>query len=226
MRNTRDIWEREYEDRHAIPSSVRRDASKALVRSEHWLPNDATRVVELGCGNGRNLPWLSAAYPTASVIGVEFSQKAISEASEVVRETTNDVSVVEADVIAWLNDETGEPLDLVVDSYFSQHLIAESLWDDYVDGLRSRVSTNGVVYWSGVAVGDEYYSTVGRVVEENVVEDPANNVQKRLVDVGDVWGFFGDAFEPRAVSTFHFTDSVLGEPYRRRVVAGCFQRSE
>lgn len=115
-----DWWDQFYADRaRGVPFFV--DApDESLVGWHHdgLVVLDGARVLELGCGPGRNAVWM--ARHGASVDALDLSGTAIEWGRERAAEAAVDVNFVRADIFAWpgLRDD----YDLVYDSGCFHHL--------------------------------------------------------------------------------------------------------
>jgi SAM-dependent methyltransferase len=49
---------------------------------QRWAPDDLARIVEVGCGTGGTLRALSAAFPSATVLGIDPNEEALALARE------------------------------------------------------------------------------------------------------------------------------------------------
>jgi ubiquinone/menaquinone biosynthesis C-methylase UbiE len=90
-----------------MPPRFREKAAKRL----QLKPGD--RVLEIGCGTGRNLPPLQAAVgPTGTVYGVDISNGMLAEARELcARNRWSNVNLIQQDALEFL---APEPLDGVM----------------------------------------------------------------------------------------------------------------
>jgi len=69
------------------------------------------RVLEIGCGTGRNLSWLRSLWPGAELTGVELTDAMLEQAR---RRLPDAVKLIPADVLAW---QHGQKYDWVICSY-------------------------------------------------------------------------------------------------------------
>ncbi|UCN14715.1 methyltransferase domain-containing protein [Cellulomonas iranensis] len=115
-----DFWDRFYADRHRPVPFFRAVPDESLVawHADGRLPlGPGTRVLELGCGPGRNAVWL--AQQGCTVDALDLSATAVTWGRERATQAGVDVRFVRADVLTW---ETDRPYDLVVDSGCFHHL--------------------------------------------------------------------------------------------------------
>lgn len=90
-----------------VPSTLRQRAAQRL----HLKGGDS--VLELGCGTGRNLPYLrDAVGPTGMVYGVDLSAGMLAKASEMcARNQWDNVTLIQSDAVDF---EAPKPLDAVL----------------------------------------------------------------------------------------------------------------
>jgi SAM-dependent methyltransferase len=116
-----DFWDGFYADRGRGVPFFRwaPDESLAAWVADGALPlGPGTRVLELGCGPGRNAVWL--AQQGARVDALDLSTAALDWGRERAAEAGVDVTFVRADIFAW--QPPAEPYDLVYDSGCFHHL--------------------------------------------------------------------------------------------------------
>jgi S-adenosylmethionine-diacylgycerolhomoserine-N-methlytransferase len=86
----------------------------ALIRmaAEQLSPR---RILEVGCGTGRNLVGLARAFPEAEIVGLDLSPEMLNEASKKVAKFGSRVSLLQRAYSAPVSG--GDPFDLIVFSY-------------------------------------------------------------------------------------------------------------
>ncbi|WP_308161049.1 class I SAM-dependent methyltransferase [Cellulomonas sp. GbtcB1] len=116
-----DFWDRFYADRDRPVPFFRWAPDESLVAwaADGRLPlGPGTRVLELGCGPGRNAVWL--AQQGCAVDALDLSATAVAWGRERAAEAGVDVGFERADIFAW--QPPAEPYDLVYDSGCFHHL--------------------------------------------------------------------------------------------------------
>ncbi|HYQ74210.1 class I SAM-dependent methyltransferase [Cellulomonas sp.] len=116
-----DFWDRFYADRDRPVPFFRWAPDESLVAwaADGRLPlGPGTRVLELGCGPGRNAVWL--AQQGCTVDALDLSATAVAWGAERAAEAGVDVRFARADIFAWR--PPAEPYDLVYDSGCFHHL--------------------------------------------------------------------------------------------------------
>lgn len=217
--NERETWDEEYEDADAIPSSHRRQASRAVRSLAAVLDHDRIgRVLDMGCGNGRNAIFL--ADQGHDVTAIDFSEAAIELARQNIEQAgvSDHVSVRQEDVMEGLSCDDGA-VDLVLDAYVSCHFLDPGGRQRYWDEMDRVLADDGTVLWVGMSAADGYYSRLGDTdPREGIVVDPLNDVGKRLYSREELEEGFAPGFEAETVIDISFDDEVDGGTYRRRVL--------
>ncbi|WP_308281607.1 class I SAM-dependent methyltransferase [Cellulomonas sp. PS-H5] len=116
-----DFWDGFYADRDRPVPFFRWAPDESLVAwaADGRLPlGPGTRVLELGCGPGRNAVWL--AQQGCAVDALDLSATAVAWGRERAAEAGVDVRFARADIFAWR--PPAEPYDLVYDSGCFHHL--------------------------------------------------------------------------------------------------------
>jgi S-adenosylmethionine-diacylgycerolhomoserine-N-methlytransferase len=73
------------------------------------------RILEIGCGTGRNLVELARAFPSAEIVGVDLSGEMLKKAERKITHFGSRVSLVRCAYVEPLSN--GSPFDLIVFSY-------------------------------------------------------------------------------------------------------------
>ena len=213
------LWQREYEQLHAIPSSNRYNPSKALqLLSEHLCYSNFSQVLDLGCGPGRNSAYLAA--KGCNVTGVDFCQAALSMASDVALTPAVEgrMKVINADCNSIFPFHS-DSFDFVVDSYLSCHFLEDDTLLKFWDEVARVLNPEGYIYSTVFSVEDEYYqfalkSTHGAYP---FVTDPANGITKRLYSEQEFKKLLQIHFDITHFISYEFTDQVLGKSYMRKL---------
>lgn len=213
-------WDREYSRFRAIPSTIRRAASRALTQYSDLIDLKPGQVVlDLGCGNGRNA--IFAAEHGCDVYAIDFSSVAASECQERAR-----VAGV-SDRVHVYNQSFFDPLpvqesscNLILDLYISCHFMSIATREKYVLMMKRHLKPTGKVVSALLSNEDEYYRKLPRLSDGKVV-DPANDIAKKLFDEAEVPHAY-QGLEVRHLEVIEFEDVVLGQRYRRSVFAALF----
>lgn len=85
-----------------------------LIRlaAQHVRPR---RILEIGCGTGRNLVELARTFQSAEIVGVDLSAEMLKKAHKKIARYSSRVSLMQTAYLEPLSD--GDPFDLIVFSY-------------------------------------------------------------------------------------------------------------
>ena len=167
-----EIWNREYQEIRSIPSSTRRLPSKALLLFEKILDfNKPRRVLDAGCGNGRNAVYLGA--KGSHVVAVDFSSAALATVKSEVEPSGigHRISLEKVDLLDALPFSDGT-FDLCLDSYVSCHFTNNIDHTHYWSELSRVTRPGGHIFSSVFASDDEYYS---KLAKKQHVKSTRNN---------------------------------------------------
>lgn len=219
----RKLWDREYAQYNSIPSSDRDDPSRALMAAQSQLEYTSIDVaVDIGCGNGRNAVYL--ANKGVDVIALDFSTEAVAQTKRRVAQSSvsGSVEVLLSDITVGI-PVADNSIDLVVDSYFSCHLIGKSILNDYFSQVRRVIKSDGQLYWAGLGTRDEYYQNIiDSHPSENIIVDPINDIPKRLYDIRYLDVELPFEGSPVLATELLFEDTVSGDSYQRSIVSAVF----
>lgn len=221
VETSKEVWDREYDTFRAIPSSTRRLPSKALLLFSEILSfENMGRVLDAGCGPGRNSIYL--AKKGCEVDAIDFSHVALNELlNEAAKAKVSDkISSLYCELENDLpfNNDTHE---LALDSYVSCHFIDRALRQHYLSELARVLRPDGFLFSTQFSIDDEYYRSLirGDNNGRSVVIDPNNGVTKALYSEERVKDLFSEWFSLVHFVRFEFDDIVLGETYRRVILA-------
>jgi SAM-dependent methyltransferase len=220
VETSKEVWDREYDTFRVIPSSTRRMPSKALLLFSEILNFERIgRVLDAGCGPGRNSIYL--AKKGCQVDAIDFSRVALNELQ---------IEAAKADVAHKISSrycELEHPLpfdnsshELALDSYVSCHFDT-GLRQHYLSELARVLKPGGFLFSTQFSVDDEYYRALLREGSNGrrVITDPNNGVTKALYTDEQAKELFSQLFSLVHFVRFEFEDVVLGEIYRRVVLA-------
>ena len=149
-------WEEFYEDREkGIPFFVNRPDENLVEYVDRGLIPAESRVLELGCGPGRNATYLAG--KGCQVDAVDLSPAAIAWARERAREAGVDVRFHRGDVFELTRTELVGPYDFVYDSGCFHHLPPHRRVS-YLELLRRVLAPGGhfgLVCFASGAMGSE-----------------------------------------------------------------------
>lgn len=101
---------------------------------------DPDRIVDIGCGDGRFSRELSLAYPEATVVGIDYSKRAIRLASAMNPDVPN-LEFLSLDITEHAHLE---PFDVAVLMEVFEHIPLEGA-DRFLAGVRQLLSDKGVL---------------------------------------------------------------------------------
>jgi SAM-dependent methyltransferase len=213
------LWDREYTQLNAIPSSARSLPSKALQLFAEILKFETLEsVLDAGCGPGRNAVYF--ARKGCNVTAVDFCHSALVRTSAAVAASgvSDRVSIVSADLnqpFPFLDAQ----FDLVVDSYLSCHFLDDKVIAAYWNEMARVVRPDGFVFSSVFTTDDQYYQYSLRETcgELPFVTDPANGITKRLYTDEEFKNVIRTSFDILHFVRFEFSDTVLGQAYMRQL---------
>ncbi|MGI8755109.1 MAG: class I SAM-dependent methyltransferase [Acidimicrobiales bacterium] len=218
------LWDREYQDMHAIPSSHRVTPSHALAR---LLPRThvalGASVLDAGAGPGRHSVLLARA--GLDVHAVDSSPAACALLAE---RTERERLSIRTDTVALGEHEVPDATyDLIIDSYVSCHILDPVARLDYLNALLGRLRPGGHLFTSCMGSGDAYYRHCARRGGESSsrATDPLNGITKLLRSRNEFASEVAALATVAAVGAETFDDAVNGGTYRREVLAAVLTRT-
>jgi len=217
------LWEAEYGDLQVIPSSTRTLPSKALVLFSELLElSKAGRVLDAGCGNGRNSVYL--AEKGCEVDAVDTSETALRQLDRLARDRgvygrvhSHNRSL--ADPLPFPNDH----FDLALDSYVFCHFTDNDLKEHYRQEMARVLRPGGLLFSSVFCTDDAYYAQFADWKTKLAV-DPNNGLTKRLYSESEIKAFFAEDFALKYFAKFAFEDIVLRQSYWRSILVCILQK--
>jgi SAM-dependent methyltransferase len=221
--STSDAWDLEYTTHKVIPSSTRMLPSKALVLFSELLGiQEATRVLDAGCGTGRNSIYLAT--KGCEVHALDFSRVALE------RLNTAAIQAGTRDKIFSYEHELQSPFpfssnsfDLALDSYVLCHFTDSILKSSYLAELHRTLKPSGILFSSLFSMDDEYYMEMPGA-EDGIVIDQNNELTKQLYTEEEARNLFSVNFDVLYFVKFQFTDIVLQQPYKRSLLVFVLQK--
>jgi SAM-dependent methyltransferase len=211
------LWDREFLEIQSIPSSTRLTASQGII-AYYGLLNfqRARRVLDVGCGNGRNAVYFARL--GAEVLAIDSSPVAISMTRSFVQraKVADKVSIRQApleDAIAEMSDS----FDLVLDSYVSCHIHEPESLQSYLSELLSLTAASGHLLSLQFGSDDEFYAS--HIVRRRPLlgHDPFNGVVKRLYGANELRDILTGVGRVEYGMNLQFADKVRGVSYLRSI---------
>lgn len=183
-------WDIEY-NKKGIPSSYRNAPSNVLVWAiKNWsiLSNQdmPRQVLDVGCGNGRNVFYLNTV--GCSAFGFDNSESAIRSAKESYPTISNNFFIHDLNGgIPYSN----ESFDLMVDIFVYKHQTDFNKRQTYRKEINRVLKRNGRLLLSLSELSDGYYSVCPQVDDDNngnlkTIYDPAAKVESVLFTLEDL----------------------------------------
>jgi cyclopropane fatty-acyl-phospholipid synthase-like methyltransferase len=145
------FWDR----RFAVPEYIFGVEPNVFLASQRALFAPGMRVLEIGCGEGRNCVWL--AERGCQVTGVDISQAALEKAARLAAQRNVEVQWIHADVREWQWDP--ERFDAVV-CIFIQFAAPEGR-ERIFAGIRSTLAAGGCMVLQGYTLRQLQYNSGG-----------------------------------------------------------------
>ncbi|WP_081716621.1 class I SAM-dependent methyltransferase [Asticcacaulis sp. AC460] len=209
------VWDAEYRSENTIPSSRRRAPAKALVSLGEVLQFSGKRVLDIGCGNGRNANYLASM--GCHVVGIDFSEEGLKLAG---MDSATNVEYFKHDFLNGVPFEDGA-FDLILDSYAICHVVDIKKLSSLKRECYRLLKANGLLLKIHLDDRDLYYRQ--RAIREDdfgyVSFDSVNSIQKRHFSLDSYLKFMSDLFQAYCSRQIIFSDNVRGDIYERSVFA-------
>ena len=144
-------------DTGALIERAQVNAARSAYDLEEWIisqvrPAGAMRILDLGCGTGKQLFAVAHAAPTATCIGLDISEDAVAAVNErSAREGTPNVRAVRAELDACIVCLAGyDPFDLILSSYAIYYA---SDMPGLLQGLAGLLAPHGQLFICGPGRG-------------------------------------------------------------------------
>ncbi|MFP4226215.1 MAG: class I SAM-dependent methyltransferase [Desulfobacterales bacterium] len=153
------------------------------------------RILEIGCGTGKNLAALSRLFPTAQITGVDLSNEMLSVARKQLGENNHRVHLINA---AYdLPIDPVHPFDLIVFSYTLSMI--NPGWSHAISCATADLAPNGII--AAVDFHDtalEIFKTWMQVnhvrMESHLLPELSLNFQPETLEIqvayGGLWKYF------------------------------------
>lgn len=224
------FWDKEYKKPEHLSLST--EPAEDLEKFARWLVreegnrhlNKTSLVVDLGCGNGRNLIFLSKEFGARGV-GYEISEEAIKEAS--VHSGGLPIKYTKQSISEPLA-ESDSTVDVVLDMMVSHYLNEKER-----EAFRAevfRVLKPGGYYFLKTFLRDGDLHAE-RLLKENAGEEAGTYIHPKIGVAEHAWSeeeiekFFGQNFEILKLDKSHKHIS-RGKAFRRRTVSVYLRKSE
>jgi len=115
--------------------------------------------------------------------------------------------------------------NIVLDSYFSCHLIDSQLMRNWVENAAKYLTPRGLLISFGFSSADEYYQNyLHRSGEGLIVSDDKRTRIAKRIDTGMSILSFYDQFEPIFIQEHRFSDLTKDGIFRRSILVTVLRR--
>jgi len=220
-----EVWNAEYRSQHTIPSSARHSPAKALLALQENFSLTGKRILDLGCGNGRNAVYL--AQSGFEVTAVDFSDVAIELASSEAFGTAlrKNVSLQCYDFSSGIKSKN-DFFDIILDSYCLCHVIDPSTLAYMRQECARILRPSGILIKIHLDDADIYYKDRTSYADaiSAVSYDGVNGIAKRHFSLDTYTRYMAPNFSQCAAVHLRFEDNVRGMTYLRSVFAAAFAK--
>lgn len=226
MSNSKKFWNKEYKKdgkgEHIFNLST--EPAEDLIKFTRWMERELgkgalskeTFILDLGCGNGRNIIYLSKEFGCKG-IGYDISDEAIKQAKEASKKLWLDFSTRS---IAGKFDLPDESVDLVLDMMAS-HYLKEDEREVYLQEIVRMLKPRGWVFLKSFLKEED--RNAARLIRENAAGEEDAYIHPVHGTYEHVWAeeklrdFYGKYFNIEKVerSGKHLKD---GKAFKRRHV--------
>ncbi len=228
----KEFWNKEYKDpgMFALSDEVSTDLTKCVRWMQKEYGKDVLRsesvVLDVGCGNGRNLLWLNDQFRVSGV-GYDISDEAISQAKKEAHKrkfgTKLSFVVRSLDELLPLADES---VDMVIDAMVS-HFLKKVERDRYFKEIARVLKPQGVLFFKSFYA--ERDSHTKELLEKHGAGEDNAYIHPKLKVYEYVWT--DSALEENFKNDFilmHKEASgkhhIKGKPAKRRSVVCYFEK--
>ncbi len=220
------FWNKEY-DRPAHLTMSDEPAGDVVTFS-HWAERNSEwypfprggMVLDLGCGNGRNLLYMCKEYSMQGY-GVDISDVAISQAKKVASEDKLQIELKAASITDKL-PQADESVDVVLDMMTS-HILNTKQREIYINEVVRVLKPFGWLFMKTFVMDGDMHAK--RLIAERPGDEPQTYVHPKIGEQEYVWTehdleeWLGKHFKVHKMLKSYKHVTRDGKPYKRRTIA-------
>lgn len=230
MSRHREFWDREYRTaKHLALSDAPAEDLQKFCRflERNWgrkFLNVTACVLDLGCGNGRNLIFLARTYGMRGV-GYDISNEAIKQAIHASGKLPIQYAVRSIEGVLDLPDHSVTIVLDMMTSHFLRKEAREALRDEI---LRVLKPGGWLFFKSFCAEGDLH---TRRLLREHPLDEPDSYLHPKIGVLEHVWtektlrDFYGQHFEVHKIERSH-KHLKAGRAWKRRMILAYLRKPE
>ena len=220
------VWSEEYQ-RKGIPSSFRKDPTRALVEFIQWYQNKKLPpgcVADIGCGQGRNSFYLAAEGFTVTALDL------LQGNADIINEEAKKRHLP---ICAYGQDASTEwpirdsSLDIAVDVFCYKHIVDKEAQKAYRSELWRALKSGAYYFISLASINDGFYGLLlGTSLDpaRKLIVDPHSQIPSFLYGLDDLVGEFSDKFNLVEAEEKRSTSPMYGKEYSRSVLNCIFKK--
>ncbi len=222
------FWDKEYKTGEHLALST--EPAEDLLKFVRYLDreygegflNAKTPVLDLGCGNGRNLIHLARTYDCPG-IGYDISAEAIKQAEVAAKDLP---LVFKARSMGGSLEVPAESATLVLDM-MSSHFLKQKEREVLRDEILQALEYDGWLFFKSFLAEEDLH--VKRLLRDHPADEPNAYIHPKLGVYEYVWTidalkeFFGPYFEIRKIEKSH-KHMLRGKAFKRRTVSAYLQK--
>jgi SAM-dependent methyltransferase len=224
MRTHKDVWNKEYKTSEHLalstkPSEDLQKFARFLERKEGRAHlNPTSLAVDLGCGNGRNLVYLSEQYGMRG-LGYDISDEGVTQARELSRDLPIVYEVRSIDGNLNVDDSS---VSLVLDMMTS-HFLKEAGREHLIAEIVRILKPGGWLFFKSFLLEEDINAK--RMLKEHPADEPYSYIHPSFGMYEHVWTipsiheFFEPHFEIHKIEKSHRHLTRQGEANKRRTVS-------
>lgn len=229
LKDKSNLWDKEYAE-HNIASSFKGTISRSVTFLKEFLEKSGRsltglRVLDCGCGNGRNA--IPLAIMGNSVFGIDISENAIKDMFDKIQSHKK-----LRGKLVFSRNSMADPLkfprnyfDVVADITSFDILLGEEEIDTHRKEVWRVLKSNGLFLYYDMDASDPYslwLKSEGRVKENDVIVSPEPGpISFKIYSLEEVVNIFSN-FDLITSELFRFKDVMYGREHDRAILCAIF----